>query len=143
LLGTSFFTTDVCHSEFAATDKPLVTEGDDIPDGYMGLDIGPNTIVAYQNLISDCKSTLWNGPMGVFEMKCYSKGTFGMAKHLADCTAATGMLSMIGGGDSAAAAEVSGHAVRMTHVSTGGGASLELLEGKGLPGLVALTTKDA
>ena len=115
----------------------------DIPDGYMALDIGPKTIEAYTAAIKECKACLWNGPMGVFEMECYSKGTFAVAGTMGDMTETTGMLSIIGGGDSASAAELSGHAPRMSHVSTGGGASLELLEGKDLPGLAALTSKES
>lgn len=128
----------VCHTEFAETDKALVTEGQDIPDDYMALDIGPKTVELYKSKIDDCGATLWNGPMGVFEMNAYNNGTFTIAKTLGDLTASKGLVSIIGGGDSAAAAEISGQAVRMTHVSTGGGASLELLEGKLLPGIEAL-----
>lgn len=128
----------VCNTEFAETDKALVTEGQEIPDGYMALDIGPKTVELYKSKIDDCGATLWNGPMGVFEMKAYSNGTFTIASTLGDLTSNKGLVSIIGGGDSAAAAEISGQAVRMTHVSTGGGASLELLEGKKLPGIEAL-----
>eukprot|EP00977_Amphora_coffeiformis_P003097 scaffold578_cov167-Amphora_coffeaeformis.AAC.44 len=131
----------LCNTEFAATDSPLATEGVDIPDGYMALDIGPKTIEKYVSVIKECKACLWNGPMGVFEMDCFSKGTFTVAATMAEETQKNGMLSIIGGGDSASAAELSGHAPNMSHVSTGGGASLELLEGKNLPGLAALSDK--
>lgn len=141
LFALQLSTTDLCHTEFGATDSPLVTDGVDIPDGYMALDIGPKTIEAYTAAIKECKACLWNGPMGVFEMECYSKGTFAVAATMGDMTEKTGALSIIGGGDSASAAELSGHAPRMSHVSTGGGASLELLEGKNLPGLSALSDK--
>ncbi|EPY23271.1 phosphoglycerate kinase [Strigomonas culicis] len=131
----------VCNKEFKAVDAPLVTEGADIPDGNMALDIGPKTIANYVAVIGKCKSVIWNGPMGVFEMPCYSKGTFAVAKAMADGTRNTGLLTIIGGGDSASAAELCGEAPHMSHVSTGGGASLELLEGKSLPGVAILTSK--
>ncbi|KAH9601206.1 Phosphoglycerate kinase [Trypanosoma melophagium] len=132
----------VCNTEFKAVDAPLVTEGVDIPDGYMALDIGPKTIAKYVETIAKCKSAIWNGPMGVFEMAPYSKGTFAIAKAMGDGTQNHGLMSIIGGGDSASAAELSGEAPRMSHVSTGGGASLELLEGKTLPGVAALDDKE-
>lgn len=128
----------VCHTECKTTDEPLVTDDANVPDGYMALDIGPNTIEKYQKVISECKTAVWNGPMGVFELDTYSKGTFAIAKAMGDGTQQSDMLTIIGGGDSASAAEKSGDAKRMSHVSTGGGASLELLEGKMLPGLAAL-----
>ncbi|CAG9573081.1 phosphoglycerate kinase C, glycosomal [Leishmania major strain Friedlin] len=132
----------VCNKEFKAADSPLVTESVDVPDGYMALDIGPRTIHMYEEVIGRCKSAIWNGPMGVFEMPCYSKGTFAVAKAMGTGTQKNGLLSIIGGGDSASAAELSGEAKNMSHVSTGGGASLELLEGKTLPGVAILTDKD-
>ena len=128
----------VCHTAFEESDKPLTTETQDIPDGYMALDIGPKTVKLYQDALENCGAAIWNGPMGVFEIKSYSNGTFSIASTLGDLTETKGMISIIGGGDSAAAAEVSGQAMRMSHVSTGGGASLELMEGKALPGIVAL-----
>ncbi|KAL7568531.1 hypothetical protein ACA910_002646 [Epithemia clementina (nom. ined.)] len=128
----------VCHTAFEDTDSPLVTEDENIPDGYMALDIGPKTVKLYQDALDGCGAAIWNGPMGVFEKKTYSNGTFTIASTLGDLTEKNGMISIIGGGDSAAAAEVSGQAVRMSHVSTGGGASLELMEGKALPGIDAL-----
>lgn len=131
----------ICNNEFKAVDAPLVTEDDNIPAGYMGLDIGPKTLALYAEQINASKTAIWNGPMGVFEMDCYSKGTFGVAKAMGDATAAGGLLSIIGGGDSASAAELCGEAERMSHVSTGGGASLELLEGKTLPGIAVLEDK--
>ncbi|KAF8277243.1 3-phosphoglycerate kinase, glycosomal [Trypanosoma cruzi] len=132
----------VCHTEFKAVEAPLVTEGVDIPDGYMALDIGPRTIEKYVEVVAKCKSAIWNGPMGVFEMAPYSKGTFAIAKVMGDSTQNHGLMSIIGGGDSASAAELSGEAPRMSHVSTGGGASLELLEGKTLPGVAVLDDKE-
>nr|P41762.1 RecName: Full=Phosphoglycerate kinase, glycosomal [Trypanosoma congolense]AAC37221.1 phosphoglycerate kinase [Trypanosoma congolense]CCC89266.1 putative phosphoglycerate kinase [Trypanosoma congolense IL3000] len=132
----------VCHTEFKAVDTPVVTADADIPDGHMALDIGPKTIANYVETIGKCKSAIWNGPMGVFEMTPYSKGTFAVAKAMGDCTQKNGLMSIIGGGDSASAAEQSGEATRMSHVSTGGGASLELLEGKTLPGVAILDDKE-
>eukprot|EP00549_Striatella_unipunctata_P008494 CAMPEP_0118716568 /NCGR_PEP_ID=MMETSP0800-20121206/27572_1 /TAXON_ID=210618 ORGANISM="Striatella unipunctata, Strain CCMP2910" /NCGR_SAMPLE_ID=MMETSP0800 /ASSEMBLY_ACC=CAM_ASM_000638 /LENGTH=463 /DNA_ID=CAMNT_0006623001 /DNA_START=198 /DNA_END=1589 /DNA_ORIENTATION=+ len=129
----------LCHTEFKNTDAPFVTDGVDIPNDYMALDIGPRTREAYVEILSSsCEAVIWNGPMGVFELPAFSKGTFALAKAMADNTQSRGMTSIVGGGDSASAAEQSGHAVRMTHVSTGGGASLELLEGKTLPGIASL-----
>ena len=133
----------VCNKEFKAVDSPLVTKDVDIPEGYMALDIGPKTVKIYEDVIAKCKSAIWNGPMGVFEMPCYSKGTFAVAKAMGNGTQKNGLLSIIGGGDSASAAELSGEAKNMSHVSTGGGASLELLEGKALPGVTILTNRDA
>lgn len=133
----------VCNKEFKAADKPLITEGADIPEGYMALDIGPKTTAAYVEVIGKCKSIIWNGPMGVFEMPCYSNGTFSVAKAMGDGTAKGTLMSIIGGGDSASAAELCNEAPRMSHVSTGGGASLELLEGKSLPGVSILADKPA
>jgi len=132
----------VCHTEFGPTESPLTTDGADIPDGYMALDIGPKTVAQYIEVISGCKTAIWNGPMGVFEMKCYSNGTFSVAKAMGDGTEKSGLLSIIGGGDSATAAEECGEDKRMSHVSTGGGASLELLEGKVLPGIAALDDRE-
>lgn len=133
----------VCHERFEATDAPLVTDDASIPDGFMGLDIGPKTISSYRKAILDGATIIWNGPMGVFEMDAFSRGTFAVAKALGDATEKRGALSIIGGGDSASAAEKCGQASRISHVSTGGGASLELLEGKSLPGLAVLDDADA
>ncbi|KAI2498731.1 Phosphoglycerate kinase [Fragilaria crotonensis] len=128
----------VCHTSCALTDTPVVTQDANVPDGCMALDIGPKTIAQFEDVISRCKTAIWNGPMGVFELEPFSKGTYAVAKAMGDGTESRGLLSIIGGGDSASAAEKSGQAVRMSHVSTGGGASLELLEGKILPGVRAL-----
>ena len=114
-----------------------VTEGQDIPDGFMGLDIGPKTEKIYADAIKDAKTVVWNGPMGVFEFENYNKGTIAVAKAMADADATT----VIGGGDSAAAVNILGFGDKMTHISTGGGASLEFLEGKTLPGIACLETK--
>ncbi|MDE5076028.1 MAG: phosphoglycerate kinase [Trichodesmium sp. St5_bin2_1] len=106
-----------------------------IPDGWMGLDIGPKSAKVFQDALADCKTVIWNGPMGVFEMEKFAKGTEAIAHTLADKQDA---ITIIGGGDSVAAVEKLGLGEKMSHISTGGGASLELLEGKNLPGIVAL-----
>ena len=115
----------------------LFVDSEDIPDGYMGLDIGPATIIRFGYAIKNAGTVVWNGPMGVSEWPKFSDGTFGVAKAVAD----SGAISIIGGGDSAAAVEKLGFAEKMTHVSTGGGASLEFLEGLELPGIACLMDK--
>jgi phosphoglycerate kinase len=110
---------------------------ENIPDGWMGLDIGPDSIKVFQDALADCKAVIWNGPMGVFEFDKFAAGTDAIAHTLAGLTA-TGTTTIIGGGDSVAAVEKVGVAEKMSHISTGGGASLELLEGKQLPGIMAL-----
>ena len=114
--------------------------GNDIPEGWMGLDIGPKTIELYSNAIKNAKTVVWNGPMGCFEMEKFNKGTFGVCAAVAKVKA-NGGVSIIGGGDSVAAVNKSGMAAEMSHISTGGGASLEYLEGKELPGVAALNNK--
>ncbi len=114
--------------------------GDDIPAGWMALDIGPKTIELYADAIKGAKTVVWNGPMGCFEMPAFSKGTFGVCAAVAEVKA-NGGVSIIGGGDSVSAVNKSGLADKMSHISTGGGASLEYLEGKALPGVVALSDK--
>lgn len=114
---------------------------DEIPDGWMGLDNGPATTEAQREALSDCKTIIMNGPMGVFEFEKFNKGTFGIVDILADLSKEKGAITIIGGGDSVAATEQSGRAGDMSHISTGGGASLELLEGKILPGVAALNEK--
>jgi len=109
-----------------------------IPDDWMGLDIGPESVEAFQSALQGCQTVVWNGPMGVFEFDRFALGTEAIARTLADLTQA-GATTIIGGGDSVAAVEKVGLADKMTHISTGGGASLELLEGKVLPGIAALT----
>jgi phosphoglycerate kinase len=111
-----------------------------VPDGWRILDIGPDTIQTFKDALAGAQTIVWNGPMGVFEMSNFSHGTFEIAEALAEA-ADSGTNSIIGGGDSAAAAEQSGLADRITHISTGGGASLEMLEGNTLPGLAALADK--
>ncbi|MFS8909445.1 phosphoglycerate kinase [Synechococcus sp. OH2] len=109
-----------------------------IPDDWMGLDIGPESVKAFQAALQGCQTVVWNGPMGVFEFDRFAVGTEAIARTLADLTQA-GAITIIGGGDSVAAVEKVGLADKMTHISTGGGASLELLEGKELPGIAALS----
>lgn len=130
--------TDVIVADkFAADANTQTVSVDNIPDGWMGLDIGPDSVKTFQGELADCKSVIWNGPMGVFEMEAFAKGTTGIAETLAGLTD-KGCVTIIGGGDSVAAVEQAGLASQMSHISTGGGASLELLEGKTLPGIAAL-----
>ena len=127
-------------AEKDASDVTLkVTEGD-IEDGWMGLDIGPKTIALFSDAVKAAKTVVWNGPMGCFEFAPLSKGTFGVCDAVATVKA-NGGTSIIGGGDSVSAVKKSGKAAEMTHISTGGGASLEFLEGKVLPGVAALSDK--
>lgn len=122
--------------EAGAASKVVAEDG--IPADWCGVDIGPKTVEAYSKLIAAAQTVIWNGPMGVFEIPEFSKGTFAVARALADSAATT----VIGGGDSVSAVNKAGVADKITHISTGGGASLELMEGKALPGLVALTDAD-
>jgi phosphoglycerate kinase len=130
--------TDVLVADkFSAEANTQIVSVDAIPDGWMGLDIGPDSIKTFQAALADVKSVIWNGPMGVFEIDKFAKGTEAIAHTLAQLTP-TGTTTIIGGGDSVAAVEKVGLAGQMSHISTGGGASLELLEGKVLPGIAAL-----
>ena len=111
----------------------------DISGDWRGLDIGPETIKEFGAEIAKAETIVWNGPMGVFEMSNFATGTFEIAKMLADATSSRGAVTIIGGGDSVAAVNKAGLGSKVSHISTGGGASLELLEGKTLPGVAALT----
>lgn len=128
----------VCAKEFSNDVETVVTDGEAVPEGYMGLDIGPKSIELFTKELAGAKTVVWNGPMGVFEMSNFAKGTIGVCEAIANLEGAT---TIIGGGDSAAAAIQLGFADKFTHISTGGGASLELLEGKTLPGLAAINDK--
>jgi phosphoglycerate kinase len=126
--------------EFKADAPSKVVSAGATPDDQMGLDIGPKTIEAFKSEIAEAKTIVWNGPMGVFEMPAFAKGTLEIAKAVAAATS-SGATSIIGGGDSVAAVHQSGVANRISHISTGGGASLEYLGGRKLPGVEALTNK--
>lgn len=135
---TFLLPTDVVVADkFAADANTQIVSVDAIPDGWMGLDIGPDSVKTFQDALADCKTVIWNGPMGVFEMEKFAAGTEGIARTLAGLTK-TGTSTIIGGGDSVAAVEMLNLGAEMSHISTGGGASLELLEGKELPGIAAL-----
>lgn len=127
----------VVADKFAADAAHKVVPVEQIPAGWMGLDIGPQTVAELKKTLADCKTVIWNGPMGVFEFDAFAAGTNAIAATLAELTA-KGCVTIIGGGDSVAAVEKAGLADKMSHISTGGGASLELLEGKVLPGVAAL-----
>ncbi len=140
LLPVDSVVADKFPAEKDASDiQTQVVEGD-IPDGWMGLDIGPKSIALFSEAVKAAKTVVWNGPMGCFEFAPLAKGTFGVCDAVA-CVKANGGVSIIGGGDSVSAVKKSGKAAEMTHISTGGGASLEFLEGKVLPGVAALTDK--
>ncbi len=127
----------VVADRFAADAASRTVPVNAIPEGWMGLDIGPDSVAAFQKALEDCRTVIWNGPMGVFEFDAFAAGTNGIAMLLADLSSG-GATTIIGGGDSVAAVEKAGVASRMSHISTGGGASLELLEGQILPGVAAL-----
>jgi len=128
----------VVADKFAPDAESKIVPSTAIPDGWMGLDNGPDSTKAQKEFLADCKTVIMNGPMGVFEFEKFNKGTFGIVDILSDITKNNGAITIIGGGDSVAACEQSGKAGDMSHISTGGGASLELLEGKVLPGVAAL-----
>jgi len=128
---------NVVAKEFKADAEHKVVRSEEIPQDWMGLDIGPETCKLFGEEIKKAKTVVWNGPMGVFEMPAFAEGTKAIAQYMSECEGVT----IIGGGDSAAAVEQLGYADKMTHISTGGGASLEFLEGKELPGIAALNDK--
>ena len=127
--------TDHVVAREAADDAETEVVSGGVPEGFKGLDIGPETVAAFKAEIDSARTVFWNGPMGLFEMKPFSEGTFALARVLAESKA----VSVVGGGDSASAIRKAGMADRVTHISTGGGASLEFVQGKILPGLAALT----
>ena len=127
----------IAADKFDENAEPVAVEGKDIPDGLMGMDIGPKSVELFKEAIKNAKTVIWNGPMGVFEFKNFAGGTFAVAEAIAE----TDCISIIGGGDSVAAVTKLGFADKMTHISTGGGASLEFLEGLELPGIAALNEK--
>ena len=127
----------VCAKEFSADAQPVTVDSMNIPDDMMGMDIGPKAIAAYADAVKDAGTVIWNGPMGVFEFPAFAAGTKAVAEALSHC----GAITIIGGGDSAAAVQQLGYADKMTHISTGGGASLEFMEGKELPGVACLLDK--
>ena len=127
----------LCAAEFSADATPELVDTMAIPDDRMGMDIGPKTIALFSDAVKDAGTVIWNGPMGVFEFPAFAEGTRALAKALAE----TNAITIVGGGDSAAAVAQLGFADKMTHISTGGGASLEFLEGKELPGVACLLDK--
>ena len=127
----------VIADDFAPDANTQVVTAGEIPDGWQGLDIGPKTIQLYAEAVKDAGTVIWNGPMGVFEFAAFAKGTEAVAEALSK----TDAITIIGGGDSAAAVQQLGYAEKMTHISTGGGASLEFMEGKELPGVACLLDK--
>ncbi|MBR2427662.1 MAG: phosphoglycerate kinase [Lentisphaeria bacterium] len=140
-LGVNFLLpVDNVAADAFSNDANIQVVGQNIPEGWMGLDIGPETVKLYSEAIKSAKTVVWNGPMGCFEMSNFNKGTFGVCEAVAEVKA-NGGVSIIGGGDSVSAVNKSGLAPKMSHISTGGGASLEFLEGKQLPGIVALNDK--
>jgi len=130
----------VVADEFDNDAESKIVGEDGIEDGWMGVDIGPQTSIMFGNTIKNAKTVVWNGPMGVFEMDNFAEGTNAVAQALADATD-QGATTIIGGGDSASAIQKAGLEDKVSHVSTGGGASLMFLEGKELPGVAALTDK--
>ncbi len=129
---------NIVGKEYKEDTEYMIVDSDDIPDGWMGLDIGPKSTALFAEAVKDAGTVIWNGPMGVSEWEHFAAGTIGVATAIAESNA----ISIIGGGDSAAAIQKLGFADKMSHISTGGGASLEFLEGKELPGVAAINDKD-
>ncbi|HUR11200.1 MAG TPA: phosphoglycerate kinase, partial [Flavitalea sp.] len=132
----------IIADKFAADANTKTADNNEIPDGWMGLDIGPKAIKDFSEVIRNSKTILWNGPMGVFEMDKFQTGTKAIAEAVAEATS-HGAFSLIGGGDSVAAVNQFGYADKVSYVSTGGGAMLEYFEGKELPGIAAVKSHDA
>ena len=128
----------VIAPEFSNEAPSKVVKSNEIPDGFQGLDVGPETLKLYAETVKGAKTVVWNGPVGVFEFSNFAKGTLALCEMLANLKGAT---TIVGGGDSASAAISLGYASKFTHISTGGGASLEYLEGKALPGVEAISNK--
>ncbi len=124
----------IAATSFDANSSPVPVDGLDLPDNMLGLDVGPKTLTKYKEVLAGAKTIVWNGPVGVFEFDAFAKGTEAVAKLVAEATG-KGVITVVGGGDSVAAVNKFHLADKMSHVSTGGGASLELLEGKKLPGI--------
>jgi phosphoglycerate kinase len=140
VLPVDFLVTDTLDIKARKVGTLQTVDADRIPAGMKGVDIGPRSVERFRRELAGARTVVWNGPMGVFEIAATAAGTFAVARIMADITAA-GAVTVIGGGDSAAAIETAGMADRVSHVSTGGGASLEFIEGKELPGVAALTEK--
>ena len=128
----------VAADRFAGDAATQVVPSTRIPDGWMGLDVGPETVAAYAKVVGNAKTLLWNGPLGVFELEAFANGTRALGEAIASATASGSLFSLVGGGDSVAAVEQFGLADRVSYVSTGGGAMLEYLEGRVLPGIQAV-----
>ena len=128
----------VAADRFAGDAATQIVSSTRIPDGWMGLDVGPETVAAYANVVGNAKTLLWNGPLGVFELEAFANGTRALGEAIASATASGSLFSLVGGGDSVAAVEQFGLADRVSYVSTGGGAMLEYLEGRVLPGIQAV-----
>ena len=140
MLQTDVLVTDKLDLKARAIGASKIVDASAIPRAWLGIDIGPKTIESFSKVVRAAKTILWNGPMGVFEIEASSKGTFAIAQAMADATV-QGATTVVGGGDSASAIKKAGLSTKVSHVSTGGGASLEFLEGKPLPGVAALTDK--
>lgn len=132
---------NIIADKFDENANSQVVSSNAIPDGWMGMDIGPKTVELFKNAIAGAKTIIWNGPMGVFEFAKFANGTLDIATAVAEASEKNGAISIVGGGDSVAAVTSLGFAAKMSHISTGGGSTLEFLEGKELPGIVALNDK--
>jgi phosphoglycerate kinase len=140
VLPVDFLVTETLDMKARKVGPLTAADAERIPSGTKGVDIGPRTVERFRNELATARTVVWNGPMGVFEIPATAEGTFAVARIMAEITA-SGAVTVVGGGDSAAAIETAGMAERVSHVSTGGGASLEFIEGKRLPGVAALTDR--